>query len=111
MKKSFSLILALALSVLLSACNGASGPLDSSQLRAVEIGCASASAALKTLTIANDAGKLTPAVQTAVLSAAGRVAPICGAPEPPTLDSLQMQAFQQAVGVLAAKAAESSPGD
>jgi hypothetical protein len=110
--KKIGLFLALALAMVLSACNGAStGPLNDEQLRAVEIGCASASAALKTLAIANDAGKLTPATQTAVLSAAGRVAPICGAPEPPTLDSLQQQAFQQAVGVLVARAAESSPGD
>jgi hypothetical protein len=95
--------LMFALLFLLAGCT-TTGDLTASQLRTIETGCASASAALKVLTVANDAGKLSAETPRQVLSAAGTIAPICGADEPPTLTSLQMQAFTHAVALLGAHA-------
>jgi hypothetical protein len=70
----------------------------------VETACATASAAVKALTVANNAGKLSPAQQTQILSAIGEVDPVCASPNPPTLDSLKMQAFLRGVSLLSAQA-------
>lgn len=86
----------------LSACSGCSGLTTHEQQLAA--GCASSSAALKALTVANDAGKLTPAQQTQIISAAGYIEPVCSADTPPTLDSVKLEAFARAIALLQAQA-------
>lgn len=97
------LFYALALTLSLAACQ-TTNPTADQFTQEIETACASASTALKVLTVANDAGKLTPAQQTQILSAAGVITPVCGSPNPPTMDSLKMQAFLQAVTLLQGKA-------
>jgi hypothetical protein len=72
----------------------------------VATGCATASAAIKSLTLANQFGKLSDDQQDKVLQAISVTNPVCAAPTPPTLDALKLLAFQQAIARLAAEAAE-----
>lgn len=100
MKSIFAIALALSLTGF-SACQS-----TPTQTQNIEVACASASTALKVLTVANDAGKLTQAQQTQVISAAGEITPICTADNPPTLDSVKLQAFTRAVTILQSQAAK-----
>jgi hypothetical protein len=88
----------------LGGCATTTGPLTSDQQQVLESSCAAASAALKVLTVVNEEGKLSEGAQADILAAAQAVQPVCGADEPPTLNDLQMTAFQQAVALLATKA-------
>lgn len=87
----------------LSACQSMGFDTPSQQIAA---GCATASATLKTLTLANQAGELTYDQQSAVLNAVGYITPICSAPEPPTLDTLKLEAFTRAIAILQSEAAK-----
>lgn len=77
-----------------------------SDTQKIEAGCATASAAIKVLTIANASGKLTYEQQSAVLTAVGTVEPICSSAAIPTVDDVQMQAFNVAILALQAEAAK-----
>lgn len=81
--------LSLALAVLLTACNPPFATV-----------CASASAAIKTITIADKAGKISPADEAKVTQAITVVAPICEAPTEPTLSDAERSAFEQAMFLL-----------
>jgi hypothetical protein len=88
--------------VLLSACASMGGqPLT--QLQKIELGCTSASTAIKALTVARRAGKLTPLQVGKVTQAGVFLAPICMAESPPTLNFLQEAAFEEAVKMLVAE--------
>lgn len=80
-----------------------------SEEQKIAAACASASAAMKVLIAANEAGRLSVAQQDGILSAIEIAAPICAAETPPTLDDVKRQAFVAAITVLtdaAAKAKE-----
>lgn len=100
-----SLFLAFALTLIgsLAGCQ-AGGTLSNSQSNQIETACAASSAALKVLTVANDAKKLSAETQANVLKAAMTIQPVCGSPTPPTLDSLKLQAFMQAAALLGVQA-------
>lgn len=68
--------------------------------------CASASAAMKVLIAANEAGKLSEVQQSVILRAIDIAAPICAAEESPTLDDVRHQAFVGAITALTAAAVE-----
>lgn len=87
--------LIFVLACLLAACAG----LDT-RTQQIAAGCATASAALRALTIANDEGKLSTEQQGQILSAAGFITPICAATTPPTLDSVKLEAFNRAILLL-----------
>lgn len=87
--------------VALSGCNSLSLESDTQK---IEAGCASASAALKTLTAAQIAGKLDPAKAERISQAAHIIEPVCTAPEPPTMDSMKRAAFDQAIAELVKQA-------
>lgn len=70
----------------------------------VTLVCASATAALQTLTIANEHGKLTPAEFRAIGHAGDALLPVCGANAHPTADSLKGDVFHAAVIYLALEA-------
>lgn len=93
------------LALALAACGGVATTSSTPQQQ-VAAGCATAAAAIKSLTLANQFGKLSDDQQDAVLRAIGVTNPICAAPHPPTLDALKLLAFQQAIAILAAQAAE-----
>lgn len=97
--------LACALAAVIVGCRGAGLVTPAQQLAA---SCAASAAALKTLTIANDAGKLSAATQTSVLHAIGYINPVCTAPEPPTLDSIRAEAFRRAILLLEQEAVKYS---
>ncbi len=94
----------------LAACQSV-GQTKTTPEQQVAAGCATASASMRVLTLANDAGKLSADQQRSILSAAGYISPICAAEEPPTLDSLKLEAFTRAIVLLQAQAArlEKSP--
>lgn len=66
----------------------------------IETACVSATAAIETLTVANNAGKLSEDQQKQVMNAIGYVSPICSAPTVPTLDDIKEQTFLGAVSLL-----------
>lgn len=70
----------------------------------IEMSCAASTTAIKALTAANVAGKLTLPQQKSVQQAIHTVAPICNAPTPPTLNDIEMQALVQAVVLLQTRA-------
>lgn len=75
------------------------GGLDTAQQR-IMASCVAADAALRALAAANDADKLTPAQETTILAAGNKIAIICMAEEPPTLDSVRTAAFNEAIRTL-----------
>jgi hypothetical protein len=91
----------LLLSVLL-AVSGCAGMQTRTQQ--IEIACESYATSLDALTVANEAGKLTPAQQSAIVNAAGHIAPVCESDTIPTLDSVKMAAFLEAVTYLQTRA-------
>lgn len=95
-----NIVLAIALATSLGACS------TLGDTRNVEITCAAAAAALETLTVATDEGKLSADAQAKVLSIAERIEPVCAADEKPTLDSVKREAVNQAVAELLRLAAE-----
>lgn len=103
------LLLAFALSLMLSACasTGTKMPTNAQVATNIEYACASASTANKVLAAANDAGKLSSDQQQQVLKANFAISPVCGAPDAPTLDSIKMAAFMKAVSLLQTAAAQS----
>lgn len=86
--------------LLLAACSAL--PTHTQQEAAV---CVSYSAALKVLTVANQAGKLSVSEQAQVTEANTLVSPVCLAETPPTLDDLKQAAVAAAVNRLALLAA------
>lgn len=114
MKKKMSFLFAAVLSVFLVACSSAGGALTTDQAKYVYSACAASSAAMKVVTVAINADKLDAEQRDAVAAAADRIAPICGSdtpPTPPTLTSLQEEAFSQAVAVIAIQAAKHRSSD
>lgn len=96
--------LAALLCIALVACGSVSTSTPSTPTQQIATGCASASAALKGLTVANIAGKLSEDQQTQVLAAANLVNPICASPTPPTLDTVKLAAFLHAITILQTQA-------
>ena len=76
------------------------------QSQQIAASCAVSAAALKTLTQANDAGKLTPEQAANILHAVGYITPVCSAPEAPTLDTIRLRAFESAIQFLQSEAAK-----
>lgn len=76
------LLAALSLLMLLSACTSVDGKATSTA-QTVEIACASASASLRALTVADAAGELTPDSESRVKAAASALAPLCTGAAPP----------------------------
>lgn len=105
---SFAILLATMVAVTAGFSGCQSTPSNDDVVKQVEYSCVGASTALKTLKVANDAGKLSEATQKQIIDAAATIAPICGAPEAPSLDSLELAAFNAAVGKLQL-AAKASP--
>lgn len=70
--------------------------------------CASASAAMKVLIAANEAGALSETQQAVIRQAIGVAAPICAAEQPPTLDDVRRQAFVAAITLLTTAAVEAA---
>lgn len=71
---------------------------------AVQSACASATAALKVLTVANVEGKVTPAQKAAISKAGHALLPVCGASAQPTVSSTAMGVFRGAVEYLTLQA-------
>lgn len=89
--------------LLLSACASMG---QMTQLQKVELGCASASTAIKVLAVANREDKLTPIQVAKIREAAEVLAPVCLADSPPTLTSIKEAAFDEAVRVIMKEAAK-----
>ena len=85
----------ILLALVLSGC--ATNP---TQTQTIATGCASASAALRVLTVANDAGKLSLDQQAKILESAQYITPICTAEVAPTLDAQGLISFAAAVAQL-----------
>lgn len=95
------LILAVAF-LALAACGG-------NQLtQTVSYSCVGMTGALKVLTVARQEGKLSTDAVSIVNQAVDIVDPYCGAPNPPTMDSVTLTAFNQARDLLLAKLDEVS---
>ena len=62
--------------------------------------CVAADGALQALTVARRAGKLSDAQAEAIETAGDKIAIICMADEPPTLDSVRQAAFEEAIRTL-----------
>lgn len=108
MKKSTMLMLAILMACVfaISGCETTSSTADTHTNTYVQTSCASASAALKVLTEANKAGKLSVETQQQVLDAATILVPVCGSTEPLPADSLAIAALREAVTLLTKKASE-----
>jgi hypothetical protein len=105
MKKLLSLAILLSLVVATAGFSGCSttGGLTTDTQK-IEASCASVSSALQVLAVASERGQLPADVAQQVVKATAVTNPVCTADEIPTLDSVKYRAFQQAVGVLQAKA-------
>lgn len=69
-------------------------------------GCLTLATAVRTITLADQFGKVTEDQRAAVRTARGIADPICRAPQAPTVDALKLQAFLQAIAILQAHAAD-----
>ena len=98
--------LALLALLTLTACQGNQ---VSTGTQTIEEGCVASSAAIKVLTAANHAGKLSVAQQDGVLRAIGLITPVCSGPAVPTLDSAGQAAFLAAVRAIESNAARVKP--
>lgn len=111
MKRQLSFMLALVLTVFLVACNTNGDIADNAsgltqQQEYVAMTCASASAAMKVVTVAINADKLDAEQRADVLAASDKIARVCASPTPPTMTQLQEIAFSEAVAVIAVMAAK-----
>lgn len=95
-----TLALGLMMAVGLAGCQ--SFPTETQK---IATSCSVASTALKTLTVANQEGKLSVEDKVKISAAAHEIEPICGAEDPPTMDSVKRLAFERAIDVLIIKAA------
>lgn len=68
--------------------------------------CASASAAIKTLTVAKQEGKISESADLDIKVAIRKVKYVCGAPEAPTAEDVKWLAFDEAVAILRDKVGE-----
>mgnify|MGYP003385034856 CR=1 FL=1 len=94
MKTSMRLLLVLAMVVTVAGCKVGEGA------EQVATACASASAAIKVLTVANQAGKLSVEQQRYVVQTIGVIDPVCSRKTQPSLSDVQREAFLQAVTYL-----------
>jgi len=78
---------------------------QSAKLDPVATGCASASAAIKTVTAAQVAGYLLPGDQAAVSAAIATIAPICTDPDKASVSQVEVTALAQATASLESLAA------
>jgi len=104
--KMFKFMMLAALITLTSAFGACSSMGTQSDTQKVEAACVSATSAIQALTVANEQGKLSASAKASVSQAVSVVTPICTAPEPPTMDSLKMSAFDSAVAVLKLRLSE-----
>lgn len=100
------LFLLIALAFALVGCQAGSVSTD---IQKIETACVASSAAIKVLTEADRADKLSAAQEEQVLHAISLINPICTPPDPQTLDSVKQQAFLDAVALLEARAAKVKP--
>ncbi|MEO6657915.1 MAG: hypothetical protein ABIM73_06540 [Arenimonas sp.] len=89
------MLLALALSIALSACTGMK-----TQQQQINAACVSITGANQALTIAVNADKLGAAQQAAVLKALDVTDPVCSVTPKPTLDAVKRAAFDRAIDEL-----------
>jgi len=100
------MLLALALVFVSAGLGGCQSMGLNTDLQKIEASCATATAAVNTLTVADKAGKLTDAQRKDVLKAINVTTPICTQETPPTLDAVKEQAFQAAITALSSLAAK-----
>jgi hypothetical protein len=91
------LIIGMAV-VLLSACSSMGKPM--SQLQQIEVGCAAAGSALKTLVEVHEIRPLSSDQVNQVKKAVAVVNPVCSSPTPPSLNMVEMSIFLAAVDML-----------
>lgn len=70
------------------------------QEQKIAVGCATVSASIRVLAVANDNGKIDPLQRVMIGNAIDLVTPICAAEKAPTLDSLSLEKFASAVTTL-----------
>jgi hypothetical protein len=96
-----NVVLGFVLAVLVSACS-TMGFSD----KAIPRACAIAASAVQVLDIAKGAGKLSDEEKALVDEAIAKVDPVCSAEVQPSLESVELMAFHQAVDLLYAAAKE-----
>jgi len=94
-----SLLLALALAATIPGCASLDTP-----TKKIEAACLGSATAIKVLTAANDAGKLSADQQASVRKALDIIQPVCTAASPPSLDAIKQAAFADAIARLEAYA-------
>ena len=90
------LIAIMILGFTLSGCAGMQ-----TQKQKIATACAAATTGIQLVTVGVREGKINAEQQAKVIEADNMIRPICGAAEPPTLDSLKQSAFDQAVQIIA----------
>lgn len=95
-----ALLLTLALVMVTAGFTSCASMGFNTDLQKIEASCATASGAMKILATNDNLHKLPAATQDAVIKAVGVISPTCTQNDPPTLDSIKYQAFQQAIAVL-----------
>lgn len=78
--------------ILVAGCAG-----QQTRVQQIETACAAATAGLRVIAVGVREGKVTPGQQAVAVAAGDTIAPICGAANPPTLDSLKQTAFDIAI--------------
>lgn len=89
-------ILALALALALSSCAGMQ-----TQTQKIATACAAATTGLQLVAVGVREGKITADQKARAVEAGDKIAPICSAPTPPTLDNVKQAAFDEAVALIA----------
>jgi len=92
MKKILVMVLALAL----SSCAGLQ-----TQTQKIATACAAATTGLQLVAVGVREGKINATQQAQVVAAGDKIAPVCSAATPPTLDALKQAAFDEAVALIA----------
>lgn len=91
------LAICLAMAIATPAC----APLGiKTDAQRIATACATASASVKVLTVANSLGKLNEVQQAQILTAIEIAQPVCAAETPPTLDDVKRAAFLAAIASL-----------
>jgi hypothetical protein len=93
-------VFALAFAALMSACTTSGGTAASTNAQTIQTSCASASAAIKALTVVEQAGYLSASDKQAVSDAISVVTPICGSTTQPSDDDVEVQVLSDAVSTL-----------